>query len=106
MSQFIMTKEMPVAGNEQETIISYDNEAKEWHFYTNYPPHARKWEDKIIPSENYVCKKVYHKKTGELIELCGIINGSVGINGKRQMTEEQRRAVGERFKKLRSKKAD
>ena len=35
---------------EAETIITYDVERQAWYFYTNYGPHARKWEDKIIPS--------------------------------------------------------
>lgn len=33
--------------NEQETIISYDRELEEWHYYSDVPKHNRKYRDLV-----------------------------------------------------------
>lgn len=80
----------PIPFSEQETIISWDKEKREWHFYTNDPVHARKYEHLIIPKQNYNNKKLYHEKTNDLIGIEGIINGSVGLRKKRKYTDKEK----------------
>lgn len=103
MSDFIIKHEKPIPRIEQETNISYDKELDMWSLYTNNPPHARKWEDSVIPSNVYLSQKIYHADTGDLIALSGQINGSASVNRKREMTEEQRQAMSVRMKKLHGK---
>ncbi|MEN2371983.1 hypothetical protein [Lacticaseibacillus paracasei] len=33
--------------SEQETIISYDRELDQWHYYSDIPKHNRKWRDLV-----------------------------------------------------------
>ncbi len=85
-----------VPGNEQETIISYDNELKEWHFYSDYPPHCRKWR-RLIKKTREI-----EEDNGKIVLLEGTISGNVIIQKKfkREMTEEQRQAAAERARNI------
>lgn len=102
-----MTKEFekktrkPLPRTEQETILTYEPDTKTWQIYTDYPSHARKYEDKVVPSDIYPSEKVYHEDSGELIALQGTIQGSVSVRGKVEMTEEQKRVTAERLKQSR-----
>lgn len=93
---FEIQKRKPAPYNEQETIIMYDKELDEWNLYTNNPTHARKWEQAIIPSNDYRNSKVYHSVTGDLIEIEGKINGSASIRKKKTYTPEQKEAFKKR----------
>lgn len=82
---------------EQESLISYDVELDQWTVYSNYPPHIRKWRDKIIPER----EEFYSDGTEKLID--GVIDGSAAVYGKRKMSDEQRKELSERMKKLHAK---
>lgn len=104
MAQFEISKAKPITGTEQETILVYDKGLNSWHFYTDNPVHARKWEGLIVPSEGMASRKVYHEITGDLIGLEGDILGNVSISKKRTttMSEEQKKEFARRMNKARS----
>lgn len=102
MAQFEISKSKPIVGTEQETILVYDKGLKSWHFYTDNPVHARKWETVIVPSEDMPSRKVYHETTSDLIGLEGDILGNVSISKKRKMTEEQKNEFARRMNQARS----
>lgn len=102
MAQFEISKSKPIVGTEQETILVYDKGLKTWHFYTDNPVHARKWEAVIVPSEDMPSRKVYHETTGDLIGLEGEILGNVSISKKRKLTEEQKNEFARRMNQARS----
>lgn len=84
---------------EQETIINYDVTLDEWLFFTNYPPHARKWQDRIIPSDNYQNNWIaFNEETDSIMELSGKIDGSATVLKRREYTEEERKKLAERMK--------
>lgn len=103
-----MTKEFkektrkPLPRTEQETILTYEPDTDTWHIYTDYPSHARKYEDKVVPSEIYPSEKVYHSDNGNLIALQGTIKGSVGIRGKVKISEEEKKKRAERLRQVQS----
>lgn len=101
MAQFEISKSKPIVGTEQETILVYDKGLKSWHFYTDNPVHARKWEAVIVPSEDMPSRKVYHETTGDLIGLEGDVLGNVSISKKRTLTEEQKQSKKELMANLR-----
>ena len=35
---------MTTPRSEQETILSYDRELDQWHYYSDIPKHNRKWK--------------------------------------------------------------
>lgn len=82
--------------DEQETIISYDNELKEWHFYSDYPPHCRKWKHLVTATRKLV------EDDGRIILLEGAVNGNVILQKKfkRELTEEQRLAAANRARNI------
>lgn len=84
-------------GNEQETIISYYKELKQWHYYSDVPEHNHKWDKRVEPTRRVV------EPSGRISVLEGTINGTVSVNAKRvsHMTPEQRQAASERMKQLR-----
>jgi hypothetical protein len=77
---------------EQETIIIYDVELEQWEVYTNYPPHIRKYRDKVIPKR----EEFYSDGTEKMLD--GIIEGSVGVFGKRKMSDKQKKEFVKRMK--------
>lgn len=91
---------MPAAREEQETIITYDKLTDEWHFYTDNPVHARKYEAVIVPSGNYTSSKSYHAESNQLIGLEGKINGSVSIRKKTEFSDERKKELSDRMKEL------
>lgn len=81
---------------EQETIITYDNETKEWHVFTDVPKHARKYEALIDETKPF--RKGYNVNGGALSMLEGTLNEcNVIISKKRKMTEEQKKALADRL---------
>ncbi|AMB94411.1 hypothetical protein ACWOE5_09455 [Aerococcus sanguinicola] len=97
--EFKTSKGRPSPRTESETVITYDAELKKWFIYTNHAPHARKWENKIIPSDDVSSRKVYHEDTGKLIAIEGEIKGSVGVRGPKKMTEKQKEQATKRLLK-------
>ena len=87
---FNVSTDKPTTLTEQETIITYDKEADEWHFYSDNPVHCKRWEHVVVPSDVYPSHKRYHSDNGSLIALDGKINGSVSVREKRKVSEAQK----------------
>lgn len=104
--KFIIQYDTVTARIEQETVISFDKDTDTWHLYTSVPSHARKWEDAVVPSKDYISMKVYRKSPKELIGLAGVINGSASIRKKRNYTEEELESMKERMSKNIHNKSD
>lgn len=83
--------------NEQETIIIYDVALEQWEVYSNYPPHIRKYRDKVIPKR----EEFYSDNTEKMLD--GVIEGSVSVRGKVKLSDEQRKEISERMKKLQAR---
>ena len=85
-----MTNTMkPIPFDEQETIIIHDKKLDEWSFYSNNPTHIRRWIDTIIPN-----RIAYHVDFPDrVVMLDGIINGSVSVRKKVEISEEQKQKL-------------
>lgn len=86
---------MTTPRSEQETIISYDRETEEWHYYSDVPKHNRKWRDLVSPSH------MQTSDNGDVTLLEGIIHGSVSIRKPVVMSEENKAKMAARLKKYR-----
>lgn len=87
---------------EAETILTYDAGIEEWYIFTDYAPHARKWEDKVIAQREGTPRAVSRKEydsEGRLVAISGIIDGSVAVRMAVQLTKEERKERAERLKK-------
>lgn len=88
--------------SEQETIITYERDTKEWHIFTDIPHHAKKYESLIDRSKYF--RKGYNDKKA-IVMLEGTLKEcNVTISKKRKLTEEQKQAAVERMKKAREAK--
>lgn len=47
---------MTTPRSEQETILSYDRESGDWHYYSDVPKHNRKWADLVGKRTQFVEK--------------------------------------------------
>lgn len=81
---------------EQETIINYNVELDQWEVYSCYPPHVRKYRDKLNP---IMREEFYSDGTEKLID--GIIEGSVSVRGKVKLSNKQKQERAERLRKMR-----
>ncbi|MDK8502116.1 hypothetical protein QP860_03510 [Aerococcus sp. UMB1112A] len=77
--EFNISQGRPAPIDLAETVITYDPELMKWFIYTDYAPHALKWENKIIPSDIVPSRKVYHEDSGQLIAIEGEFAGSVSL---------------------------
>ena len=91
---------MTTPRSEQETIISYDRELDQWHYYSDVPKHNRKWADLAQNRTQYV------EKNGTIEVLEGTIQGSVSIRKHTAMSEETRAKAAARLKSYRDKKTE
>jgi hypothetical protein len=93
---------MAIPRDEQETIISYDNETKQWHYYSDVPKHNHKWDVLVKPTRREL------DEYGKIAILEGEIIGNVFVNKKRvsHLTPEQRQQASERMRqaKINSKR--
>lgn len=78
---------------EQETIIHYDVELDQWEIYSNYAPHIRKYRDKINPYR----EEFYADGTEATID--GVVEGSVSVRKKMNLSQEQRDKRAQRMRK-------
>ena len=79
----------PVPLNEQETILVYDKSSKQWSFYSNNPTHIRRWINSITPE-----RIEYHDDFPDrVVMLDGVINGSVSVRKKVEISEEQKQKL-------------
>lgn len=81
--------------SEAETILNYDYELDQWHYYSDVPKHNRKWDNLVEPTRRVV------EPNGLISLLEGAIIGNVTISKKRKLTDEQRKTLSERLKRSR-----
>ncbi len=91
---------MTTPRNEQETIISYDWELDQWHYYSDVPKHNRKWADLVEKRTQFV------EKNGTIEVLEGTIQGTVSVRKHTVMSEENRAKNAARLKSYRDKKTE
>ena len=91
---------MTTPRNEQETILSYDRELDQWHYYSDVPKHNRKWADLVHNRTQFV------EKNGTIEVLEGTINGNISIRKHTSMSEETRAKAAARLKAYRTKKLE
>ena len=91
---------MTTPRSEQETILSYDWESGEWHYYSDVPKHNRKWADLVEKRTQFV------EKDGTIEVLEGTIQGSLSIRKRTVMSEEARAKASARLKEYRDKKLE
>lgn len=91
---------MTTPRNEQETIISYDRELDQWHYYSDVPKHNRKYRDLVQNATMTV------EENGDITRMEGTINGSVSIRKHTVMSEETRAKAAARLKAYREKKVE
>lgn len=89
---------MTTPRSEQETIISYDRELDQWHYYSDVPKHNRKWADLVDNRTQFV------EKNGTVEVLEGTINGSVSVRKRTVMSEETKEKAVARLKAYRKTK--
>ncbi|MCF6161961.1 hypothetical protein [Furfurilactobacillus milii] len=91
---------MTTPRNEQETILSYDRELDQWHYYSDVPKHNRKYR--------YLVQNVTMtvEENGDITRMEGTINGSVSIRKHTVMSEETRAKAAARLKAYRDKKVE
>lgn len=100
MNEKIIENYQVAPQSEQETIITYERDTKEWHIFTDIPHHAKKYES-LIDSSKYFRKGYNDKKA--IVMLEGTLkecNVTISKKRKREMTDEQRKAASERMKQL------
>ena len=91
---------MTTPRSEQETILSYDWESGDWHYYSDVPKHNRKWADLVGKRTQFV------EKNGTIEILEGTIQGSLSIRKRTVMSEEARANLAARLKSYRDKKLE
>ena len=64
---------MTMPRSEQETIISYDQELDQWHYYSDVPKHNRKWDKAIVATRREV------DENGTIVLLEATIDGHVSV---------------------------
>ena len=89
---------MTTPRSEQETIISYDRELDQWHYYSDVQKHNRKWADLVDNRTQYV------EENGTIEILEGTIQGSVSIRKRTVMSEETKTKAVARLKAYRENK--
>lgn len=93
-------KRKVIPRSEQETIVSYDVERKQWHIYTDYPKHVRKYaillgkfdknDELPLMLDEYVDKDIF--------------SASFSVRKKRELSDEERQALSERMRKQHKEK--
>lgn len=88
-------KRKVVPRSEQETIVSYDVERKQWHIYTDYPKHVRKYAillGKIDKNDELPLVLDEYVDSDEF-------TASFSIRKKRELSAEERQAMSDRMHK-------
>lgn len=81
---------------EQETIITYEVKSDEWILYTDYPPHIRKYRDKLK-----VTREEFYRD-GTPLSIEGVITGGISVRKKPNLSEEERKSLSDRMKAVRN----
>ena len=91
---------MTTPRSEQETILSYDRDLDEWHYYSDVPKHNRKWADLVDNRTQYV------EENGTIEILEGTIQGSLSIRKRTVMSDEAKAKAVARLKAYRENKTE
>lgn len=97
-------KMIPVPREEQETIANYEYETDTWNIYTCVQKHITKLF-KIFDESD--CSKIWRNEDGRIlaIEIEGASHEQVSFRNKskkKELTEEERKAIAERLQRNRS----
>ncbi|WP_088322567.1 hypothetical protein [Bacillus cereus] len=83
---------------EQETVLTFDNETKEWSAYSCVPKHIRKLLE-IVGEENVT---VIESDDGNILAVkCTLQEKNVSIKRLRTYSEDQKRKMAERMRAIR-----
>ncbi|MGN4664782.1 hypothetical protein ACTFRP_02610 [Bacillus cereus group sp. MYBK234-1] len=83
---------------EQETVLTFDNETKEWSAYSCVPKHIRKLLE-IVGEENVT---VIESDDGNILAVkCTLQEKNVSIKRLRTYSEDQKRKMAERMRAVR-----
>ncbi|PDZ36464.1 hypothetical protein CN454_29185 [Bacillus cereus] len=83
---------------EQETVLTFDNETKEWSAYSCVPKHIRKLVE-IVGEENVT---VIESDDGKPLAVkCTLQEKNVSIKRLRTYSEDQKRKMAERMRAVR-----
>lgn len=90
-----------LAGESQEINIFKASEDDKWSISCTIPKFARKYRKFLEEG-----REVINSNHGQLVEIHGTLNNKgVSLTTTREMSEEERKAAGERLKKLRMSEA-
>ncbi|AWC29110.1 MULTISPECIES: hypothetical protein [Bacillus cereus group] len=85
---------------EQETVLTFDNETKEWNAYSCVPKHIRKLVG-IIGEENVTV--IESDDDGKPLAVrCTLGEKQVSMKRLRQYSEDQKRKMAERMRAVRT----
>ncbi|MCZ6943744.1 hypothetical protein EJ131_25180 [Bacillus mycoides] len=84
---------------EQETVLTYDNETKEWNAYSCVPKHIRKLVE--IVGEEHVTVIESDCEGKPLAAKCTLEEKQVSMKKVRQYSEDQKREMAERMLAIR-----
>ncbi|MGF1433311.1 hypothetical protein ACQUW6_03505 [Bacillus thuringiensis] len=83
---------------EQETVLTFDNETKEWNAYSCVPKHIRKLVA-LVGEENVT---VIESDDGNILAVkCTLQEKNVSIKRLRTYSEDQKRKMAERMRAVR-----
>ncbi|PEE49744.1 hypothetical protein [Bacillus cereus] len=86
---------------EQETVLTFDNETKEWNAYSCVPKHIRKLLE-IVGEENVtVIESENGNENKPLAVRCTLEEKQVSMRKLRQYSEDQKRKMAERMREVR-----
>ncbi|PFF33237.1 hypothetical protein CN335_21485 [Bacillus thuringiensis] len=86
---------------EQETVLTFDNETKEWSAYSCVPKHIRKLVE-IVGEENVTVIESENGNEGKPLAVrCTLEEKQVSMKKLRQYSEDQKRKMAERMRAVR-----
>lgn len=85
---------------EQETVLTFDNETKEWNAYSCVPKHIRKLLERVGEENVTVIESDNDDKP--LAVKCTLEDKQVSMKKVRQYSEDQKREMAERMKAVRA----
>lgn len=87
---------------EQETVLTFDNETKEWSAYSCVPKHIRKLVE-IVGEENVTV--IESDDEGKSLAVkCTLQEKNVSMKRLRTYSEDQKREMAERMRSVRENK--
>ncbi|PGA34022.1 hypothetical protein [Bacillus wiedmannii] len=87
---------------EQETVLTFDNETKEWNAYSCVPKHIRKLVE-IVGEENVTVIESDNEGKPQAVK-CTLQEKNVSMKRLRTYSEDQKREMAERMRSVRENK--